>query len=770
MRHPFEQKSHSSWHAISPADVNYGETSSILHSANRAQNIINKPTINEDPKVLIREQRAEIATKPCLPAQGNQITHLDSPTALSMEEKLQQNEARVQELTKEWTNKWNRTQRILKEQTLALRKEEIGVVDSELPHLIGIDDDVLSTGIILYHLRREEKGVILLGRTSMFCFNHPREAAKLREKSKSGLLSSFNFSMTDLSKLCENLSAVRIFKMQLEFGRQEELEKLESKRKQIEKMEENQRSDKTELVRMQEVESQCKETEIVQLQTGKQEESLKWRSVHIESRLKDLPAEKEKFEEVRLREQQEIELQKKKQQEEFLPDSEELQLQELNNEKAEKMQIFREVEKLRKEKYEQYIKLESEKKKLEEQEREQVTHLEEKLGEKQVMIELLKTGDVKRVGEKEQKLATLTSSCSEQAGLQACLEAEQKVLEQDREGINAFIDQEMQRRLQNIHQKAEENDVSLSWSTESLKDDERLNNGTVQCKLKYELQVCSLKQVLDFLTCGLPQICVRMEELKGIYWLAVGKCQKPDPEPACLLLFGSVLYVVVSSVEQDIYQSSLAIFHEFPIITIKEIQVGFAGHNISLLRSAEDGLLTIFAYNKHLTQRICHDIMSVLISTRDDAVCVNQQFFKNSLMQISLDRMSEVNDLEFSNGWVVCHSLGANPDDLKDPIKIIIPHYALCGQGKDEHYEFEMKTTVLDEAWTVFRQYSCFQEMHKTSKLKYPELATSEFPPKKLFGNKGKHEIAEMESLRDFKVTFLNVKTVLNSDALIMVI
>ena len=40
------------------------------------------------------------------------------------------------------------------EETLALRKEGIGVVlDSELPHLIGIDDDLLSTGIILYHLK-----------------------------------------------------------------------------------------------------------------------------------------------------------------------------------------------------------------------------------------------------------------------------------------------------------------------------------------------------------------------------------------------------------------------------------------------------------------------------------------------------------------------------------------------------------------------------------------------------------------------------------------
>ncbi|XP_061845202.1 kinesin-like protein KIF16B isoform X1 [Colius striatus] len=947
---------------ISPADVNYGETLSTLRYANRAKNIINKPTINEDPNVkLIRELRAEIARLKALLAQGNQIALLDSPTALSMEEKLQQNEARVQELTKEWTNKWNETQDILKEQTLALRKEGIGVVlDSELPHLIGIDDDLLSTGIILYHLKegqtyvgREDAvteqdivlhgldlesehcifenlngtvnliplngaqcsvngiqiteathlnqgAVILLGRTNMFRFNHPKEAAKLREKRKSGLLSSFSLSMTDLSKSCENLSAVMLYNpglfpvkgpicLRLEFERQqrEELEKLESKRKQIEEMEEKQRSDKAELVRMQqEVESQRKETEIVQLQIRKQEESLKRRSVHIESRLKDLLAEKEKFEEERLREQQEIELQKKKQQEEiFSRVKEELQrLQELNhNEKAEKMQIFRELEKLKKEKDEQYIKLESEKKRLEEQEREQVmlvAHLEEQLREKQVMIELLKRGDVQRVEEEKrdlediresllkvkearsegdenredvekaqqdfiefkmkqleqltilekdlvqqmdhlekeiadeksalehlkfaheehlnlkrddeisvdsvfkaeevdriksaeyrlqskvrqleylksnhlpalleekqrasevldrgllgldntlyqiekeieekeeqlaqyrasrnqlqqlqetfeftanvarqeekvrkkekeilesrekqqrealeqavaklerrhsalqrrstidfeieeqkQKLATLNNSCSEQAGLQASLEAEQKALEQDRERslysldqeiqqlkqkiyegdggqkvnhgtleerlshatsptsptkpqppaaplvddrISAFIEQEVQRRLQNIHNKAEDNDVSLSWSTESLKDNERLSNGTVQRKLKYE-------------------------------------------------------------------------------------------------------------------------------------------------------RM-------------VCRSLRANPDDLKDPIKISIPRYVLCGQGKDEHYEFEIKITVLDETWTVFRRYSRFREMHKTLKLKYPELATLEFPPKKLFGNKDERVIAERRS------------------------
>ncbi|NXH20398.1 KI16B protein, partial [Bucco capensis] len=110
---------------------------------------------------------------------------------------------------------------------------------------------------------------------------------------------------------------------------------------------------------------------------------------------------------------------------------------------------------------------------------------------------------------------------------------------------------------------------------------------------------------------------------------------------------------------------------------------------------------------------------------------------------------------------MLCRSLGATPDDLKDPIKIHIPRYVLCGQGKDEHYEFEIKITVLDETWTVFRRYSRFREMHKTLKLKYPELATLEFPPKKLFGNKDERVIAERRShleqyLRSFFSAMLN--------------
>uniref|UniRef100_A0A480LAT3 Kinesin-like protein KIF16B n=1 Tax=Sus scrofa TaxID=9823 RepID=A0A480LAT3_PIG len=947
---------------ISPADVNYGETLSTLRYANRAKNIINKPTINEDANVkLIRELRAEIARLKMLLAQGNQIALLDSPTALSMEEKLQQNEARVQELTKEWTNKWNETQNILKEQTLALRKEGIGVVlDSELPHLIGIDDDLLSTGIILYHLKegqtyvgREDASteqdivlhgldlesehcifenvggtvtliplngaqcsvngvqimeathlnqgaVILLGRTNMFRFNHPKEAAKLREKRKSGLLSSLSLSMTDLSKSCENLSAVMLYNPGLEFERQqrEELEKLESKRKLIEEMEEKQKSDKAALERMQqEVETQRKETEIVQLQIRRQEESLKRRSFHLESKLKDLLAEKERFEEERLREQQEIELQKKKQEEEsFLRVQEELQrLQELNShEKAEKDQIFRELDQLKREKEEQYAKLELEKQRLEEQEKEQVllvAHLEEQLREKQEMIPPLRHGEVQRAEEERQDLESIRASLLrakearaegdnddgqelEQAQLRflefkrrqlATLANLEKDLIQQKDLLKREVEEE-QETLARLKSGNEEfgwlgqNDGGVTEAPQMAGDVEKIK--PVECRLQYkERQLRCLLQhhlpmlleekqraceILDRGPLGLDntlyQVEKEMEEKEeqlAQYQASANQLQKlqatfeftanvarqeekvrrkekeilesrekqqrealeravaqlerrhsalqrrcarglgPEEQrqkPASLSggegAEQSGLWASLGAEQEALEKDQERLEHEIQqlkqkICEVDGIQKGHHGTSegksasSSLVSSVENSPLAplmdarISAYIEEEVQRRLQDLRCAVgngTSTPAETAKGNEKLHNGTIQRkLKYERM-------------VSRSLGVSPDDLKDPIKISIPRYVLCGQGKDEHFEFEIKITVLDETWTVFRRYSRFREMHKTLKLKYAELATLEFPPKKLFGNKDERVIAERRShlekyLRDFFSVMLQSAT-----------
>ncbi|XP_039994875.1 uncharacterized protein kif16bb isoform X2 [Xiphias gladius] len=245
---------------VSPAEVNYGETLSTLRYASRAKNIVNSPSVNEDGSVkVIRELQAEVARLQWLLGEASQVPHGELSSSLKVGEELHQNEA--------------------KEETVALRKQGSGVVlDCHLPHLIGIEDDLLSTGIILYYLKEgrtligSHKGscsqdtvlhglgllsehcvlencagtvtlipqdgalcsvngsvvtgpcqltqgaIIQLGRGTILRFNHPTEAAQLREKCQSGLLSAFSLSLTDTSTSTENLSKVK----QQNQGRMEE--------------------------------------------------------------------------------------------------------------------------------------------------------------------------------------------------------------------------------------------------------------------------------------------------------------------------------------------------------------------------------------------------------------------------------------------------------------------------------------------------------------------------------------------------------------------
>jgi len=100
--------------AISPAEVNHGETLSTLRYANRAKNIINKPTVNEDPNVrLIRDLRDEIER-----LRG--MMSLDPATLSKVQKQLAVKEAQERHLTEEWTEKWREAANILKEQVSEL--------------------------------------------------------------------------------------------------------------------------------------------------------------------------------------------------------------------------------------------------------------------------------------------------------------------------------------------------------------------------------------------------------------------------------------------------------------------------------------------------------------------------------------------------------------------------------------------------------------------------------------------------------------------------
>ncbi|XP_013986765.2 kinesin-like protein KIF16B isoform X14 [Salmo salar] len=950
---------------ISPADVNYGETLSTLRYANRAKNIINKPTINEDCNVkLIRELRAEIARLKALLVQGNQIALLDSPTALSMEEKLHQNEARVLELTKEWTNKWNETQNILKEETLALRKEGIGVVlDSELPHLIGIDDDLLSTGIILYHLKEgrtyvgrddastvqdivlhgldlesehcmfanqtgtvtlvplngaqcsvngvqvteasplNQGAVILLGRTNMFRFNHPKEAAKLREKRKSGLLSSFSLSMTDLNKSCENLSTVMLYnpglftekgpiylRLEIERQQREELEKLEHKRRLIKEMEDRQKCEKAELeLLQQEVESQRKESEQVQQRIRRQEETLRCRSQDIESRLRDLLTEKQRFEEERHRETKELELQRCQRLEECedeKPQDEEARLHSEAAERAEQTEIFRELERLKQENEEQAVRLEAERRRLEEGELEQlglVGRLEEQLRERhEAAAALLTREDTRRLDEERRALAEIREAllCAKEAsgrsdcdgmGVEAghaaqvrytdfkaaqvkelgqleegllqqkkCLEKEvaseraalallvhthkerqQKLRETQEKGAQdaSELSQEEQRmhqaeqcllfkerRLASLtdsllpavaeeRQRAEElqklgtstgadsiSNISLGLDNtlyqvekELEEKEERLTSHCASAEQLQQLQETyeftanvarqeekvrrKEKEILESRAKqqreALEQAVARLERRHLALRRSVSLAPESEESRRKASILGPARELDQERVEQEIHKLKQRIsktegsgrshtgscdektsLSTPPVSPIQSLP--------PVLPIADDGYSAFRKINAYIEEEVKRRLQKLNLFNGD----------KNIELSLSSESLQDDNKLQnpvdprklkYEQRFVSV-PLGTNSGCLKDPVRISIPRYVLRGQGKDEHFEFEIKITVMDETWTVFRRYSRFREMHKTLKMKYPELAALEFPPKKLFGNRDERMVAERQS------------------------
>ncbi|XP_016417380.1 kinesin-like protein KIF16B isoform X5 [Sinocyclocheilus rhinocerous] len=949
---------------ISPADVNYGETLSTLRYANRAKNIINKPTINEDSNVrLIRELRAEIARLKALLAQGNQIALLDSPTALSMEEELHHNEARVLELTKEWTNKWNETQNILKEETLALRKEGIGVIlDSELPHLIGIDDDLLSTGIILYHLKEgrtyvgrddatneqdiilhglglesehclienqngavtliplndaqcsvngvqitepcplNQGAVILLGRTNMFRFNHPKEAAKLREKRKSGLLTSLSLSMSDLSKSCESLSTVMLYNPGLEFERQqrEELEKLENKRRLIKEMEEKQKCEKAELERMQqEVESQRKESEQVQLRIRRQEESLHRHSQDIESRLRDLIAEKEKFQEERHREQKEQEQQKQKRlqpkqkleeeevQEEDLEEDEKAQAQ---RERAEQNELFRELERLKREREEQAVKLQLERRRLEEREKEQLSlvgRLEEQLRERseeaaalltpdearrleeerrtltELREELLRAKEARIDGEEEggeearrsaqaryqhfkqmqvEELSLLEESLIQQKDrlerevahectslgllmhthkdkqrqvrdmmergvqdvsslgqeevliqqaehslqfkerqlqslrekhLPAVSEERQRaieLLERVRGGTGSpgldgspeDMDKELDETLYQVEKELEEKEERLSqysMSTEQLQQLQQSYEFTANVARQEEKVRRKEKEILEWKQKqqreALEQAVARLERKHSAYRRSLSlepDAEGPRKRSQSALGQSTSRFTGTQDLDQDRMEREIAQLKQRISESEGSVRsLSVSGEEKNNVNQSPISPIQTFPtvlsigderMNAYIEEEVQRRLQQLNLLNRENN---NTLSLSSDSLQDNDKKPIDLRKLKYER--LVSIPLEPSAESLKDPVKISIPRYILCGQGKDEHFEFEVKITVLDETWTVFRRYSRFREMHKSLKLKYPELAALDFPPKKIFGNRDERMVAERRNL-----------------------
>ncbi|XP_055956910.1 kinesin-like protein KIF16B [Patella vulgata] len=144
---------------VTPASKYYNESLSTLRYAQRAKNIVNKPKINEDTNVaLIRQLQEEIKRLKHELANA-QMAGLPVPVRDkgTVVEKLQEKENMAKQLTQSWRDKWNDPMEQGDDDVLCFhelrRASSHGIIlDSQIPHLIGMDEDILSTGVIIYQL------------------------------------------------------------------------------------------------------------------------------------------------------------------------------------------------------------------------------------------------------------------------------------------------------------------------------------------------------------------------------------------------------------------------------------------------------------------------------------------------------------------------------------------------------------------------------------------------------------------------------------------
>ncbi|MEQ2207956.1 hypothetical protein XENOCAPTIV_021767, partial [Xenoophorus captivus] len=119
---------------------------------------------------LIRELREEIDRLKSMllsfELQRNPSPSLSDERDGNLSEIVLQNELKVEQLTKDWSESWRDKKELLERYSVDINRDRAGfLINSFQPHLVSLDRDVFSTGVIFYHLR---EGITRIGPQEQF--------------------------------------------------------------------------------------------------------------------------------------------------------------------------------------------------------------------------------------------------------------------------------------------------------------------------------------------------------------------------------------------------------------------------------------------------------------------------------------------------------------------------------------------------------------------------------------------------------------------------
>ncbi|KAG5856725.1 hypothetical protein ANANG_G00010940 [Anguilla anguilla] len=139
---------------ISPAADNYEETLSTLRYADRAKRIVNHAVVNEDPNArIIRELREEVEKL------REQLSQAESMKAPELQEKLQESEKLILEMTVTWEEKLRKTEEIAQErqkqlESMGISLESSGIkVGEDKCFLVNLNADPALNELLVYYLK-----------------------------------------------------------------------------------------------------------------------------------------------------------------------------------------------------------------------------------------------------------------------------------------------------------------------------------------------------------------------------------------------------------------------------------------------------------------------------------------------------------------------------------------------------------------------------------------------------------------------------------------
>ncbi|XP_076009871.1 kinesin-like protein KIF13A isoform X2 [Genypterus blacodes] len=143
---------------VSPAADNYEETLSTLRYADRAKRIVNHAVVNEDPNArIIRELREEVEK---LKVQLSQAESLKAP---ELNEKLQESEKLIEEMTVTWEEKLRKTEEIATErqkqlESMGISLETSGIkVGEDKCFLVNLNADPALNELLVYYLKEHTR-------------------------------------------------------------------------------------------------------------------------------------------------------------------------------------------------------------------------------------------------------------------------------------------------------------------------------------------------------------------------------------------------------------------------------------------------------------------------------------------------------------------------------------------------------------------------------------------------------------------------------------